>query len=161
MDKQRANGFLVAITGISCLLVLWNTYDEMYILDSYPVIGTVVAAWLVPPCCTLILGLGSRDPTARRVCVIYSFVLMCLFSIYALNGSTRDQGEGAQHMHLVLVPAFLIIVTGALFGGLFLPGVLRASLDRAKAHKKCGGATHGKCGDAHGKCGDATHNKYE
>lgn len=102
---------LLAITLLSTVFVLKNTFDERYLLETWAAMLTISAFWLAVPYLTLLAGLWAKSRAQFWVIMVYALLLMALFARYAMNGSTADRGEGAQHMHLILVPVFLLFVT--------------------------------------------------
>lgn len=102
---------LLAITLLSTVFVLKNTFDERYLLETWTALLTISAFWLAVPYLALLTGLLAKSRAQFWGSMVYALLLMALFAVYAMNGSTADRVEGAQHMHLILVPVFLLFVT--------------------------------------------------
>ncbi len=122
---KSSKAALIIITAMSTVFVLKNALDEGYLLGTWSAVLMISAFWLVVPYLTLLIGLLAKSGRRFWGSMVYALLLMALFAMYAMNGSTADRGEGAQHMHLVLVPIFLLFVSFVLICALSVLGLLR------------------------------------
>lgn len=101
---------IVALFVASGFFASWNIVDESYlaIFDQRGSVLHFTAAWLLWPALAMMAGLLSKDLGRARRCLVLSIMYLFIFASYAANGSTQDRPEGAQHMHLVLVPVLVL-----------------------------------------------------
>lgn len=121
---KNSKSALISITSMSTVFVLKNALDEEYLLGTWSAVLIISGFWLVVPYLTLLVGLLAKSNRVRSS-MIYAFLLMALFAVYAINGSTAERDEGAQHMHLFLVPIFLLSVSFVLICALSVLALLR------------------------------------
>jgi len=110
---------LVLFFVLAASFAAWNLRDEMYMISTYMQMTVFFLAWLLTPFIVMLFGLRSKSPQALRAFLVLEFLQMCLFFLYALNGSTQGL-MGAEHLHLFIVPVMLNIFTIIILSGLFL-----------------------------------------
>ncbi len=93
----------------------WNAIDEFGLLQSYGSVAVVVVSWSALPLINALIGVRSKHDALEEISLVLAGLYALLFAVYALNGSTADRPEGAQHMHLVLVPLLLAFVSPAFY----------------------------------------------
>ena len=109
------------------LLAFWNLAQEYWVLGSWSGVLVCWLTWMSAPAANLIWQLRTRSRASRASATILAVLYIVAFALYAFNGSSRDRGEGAQHMHVILVPVLFWLVQGSVLFRAFVWRVLRAS----------------------------------
>lgn len=102
--------FLVGMLLLSVAFALWNAVDEYYWLASLTSVAIVTALWTAIPLGAGMIGLHSKKPHVVEVTILLAMSYALLYFLYALNGSTAGN-QGAEHMHVLLVPVLMLIYT--------------------------------------------------
>ncbi|MCX5768703.1 MAG: hypothetical protein NTZ09_00305 [Candidatus Hydrogenedentes bacterium] len=105
---------ILPVTALSIVALLWNTYQEGEFLGRSAVIE-VIALWSIFPVAAMAVCRASKRAGWTRGSFVYSLFILLVYAAYALNGASSSHGEGVQHMHVILVPLFLLILTAMLF----------------------------------------------
>jgi hypothetical protein len=87
----------------------WNAIDEYPRLQTIPNLLLVLSLWFVLPGINLIVAFCTRMPVVREIIFILAIIYAVVFGFYALNGSTVGGPEGAQQMHLLMLPLLLFM----------------------------------------------------
>lgn len=120
----RAERWVVIIlTLAACSFAFWNLKDEMTFLEA--AFWDYCLAWSFSPAINALVGVWARRPGLLRTCTVLAVLYAWFYSHYALNGSTRDR-QGAEHMHVDLVPVLSFVLFGLVHGiGIAIPGMRR------------------------------------
>ena len=121
MQKKHVEvSLLAAATLASIVCAIWNAVDELSLLQNWYRVASTACMWLFIPWIVAVRGAFTPNPSTRRVNLALSVCFAALFALYASNGPTADRGEGAQHMHLIVVPALTLFATLAVWGSVLL-----------------------------------------
>jgi uncharacterized membrane protein YozB (DUF420 family) len=109
---RRSKITLLALTLVAAISATWNTLDEYDLLGSASAVIIFAAYWMALPLLNAVAGMRSAHPRAVRTALVLALLYTGLYLRYAANGPTSDRGEGAQHLHLLLVPPVTLVLTG-------------------------------------------------
>ncbi len=112
--SQRTRWIALAIF-LAVAFAAWNAIDEYPRLQSYGSVAVVVISWSALPLINALVGIRAKHNVIEEICLILSVIYVMVFGFYALNGSTADRPEGAQQMHLILVPLLLVFFSPGFF----------------------------------------------
>jgi len=116
MNTMRIKLWIIVLASFAAAtFALWNLIDEFRPSWDYSVVFNYWGAWCLFPGINMLMGGVTERPGLLRTCAFLAVLYACFYFVYVLDGSTRDL-EGAQHMHVILVPflsAFLFIVVHA------------------------------------------------
>lgn len=122
---------LLSLTAAATIMAAWNIIDEYRLLQSWTNVAIFLGAWLAVPYLNCARGLLKPKQDALSVHLALAFVYAALFTLYALNGSTANREEGAQHLHLIFIPVLMLILT---IGIVLLSVVLRLLRPKRGTH---------------------------
>src|SRR5690606_2493464 len=95
---------ILAFTLIAAVAALWNVWDEYDLLGTFAVVIAFALYWMLLPVLNAITGMLSGDPRAVRTALVLALLYAALYLRYAANGPTSERVDGAQNLHLLLVP---------------------------------------------------------
>lgn len=124
MNKRHALGAVLLLL-FSVLLAGWNLADEYSLLGSPLAFFCYGALWMAAPALCALVALLAANDTARKSAATLLAVQNAIFLLYALNGPSSEHGEGAQHMHVMIVPLVLILFTVTTLPVMYGIGILR------------------------------------
>ena len=129
MQSFNVSKVAILALALACtVFTIWNAEDEAVLLGGASGVLLVVFFWLLVPYLVALVGIFSKSPDKTRVSLYLSAVYAVFFLHYALNGSTRDRGSmGAEHMHLILVPFVVPIISLFVLCVLYLLRLARRS----------------------------------
>lgn len=124
---------LLSLTLAATIFATWNIIDEYHQLQSWQNVAIFIGVWLALPYLNCALGLFRSKPNALGVNIALAFAYAALYTSYALNGSTANREEGAQHVHLITVPVLTLILTMGIVALVF---VLRQVRSKRPTHSE-------------------------
>lgn len=110
LHTEMSNKFIIVILSISAALsAIWNVTDEptaSHWQDKY----LILMLWILPLFINCLWGILAKNSTYKRDSRNLSIVYFVIYGFYALNGSTANEIAGAGHMHLFIIPFFVLII---------------------------------------------------
>ena len=95
---------------MAAIFAFWNLYDEFWVLQSWQGVLGAFGLWMLPVGLVTLMTLRSENPSKIRAGLTMTALIASLYVIYAINGSSQQRdSDGAEHMHIVLVPILLTI----------------------------------------------------
>lgn len=111
VSNKSLKGAIMLLTPVSTFSVSWHMWEEYPGASGRASALTFAVIWLVLPYAAALLGLLAVKPVKLWTSVGLSAAYCSIFMFYALRAPSVEHGEGAGHMHLVLVP-FLLLILG-------------------------------------------------
>lgn len=102
----------------SFLLVVWHILDNELSAGTIGKASILILAWLATPLATTYIGIRTSNSITVWVCFVIMILLCSIFLGWAWHGASREFELGGGHLHLFLLPAFLVVAVPVL--GMFL-----------------------------------------
>ncbi len=107
---EMSNKFILVILSISAALsAIWNVAEEP-IASNWQEKYLILTLWIIPLFINCLWGTLAKNSAYRRDSRNLSIVYFVIYGFYALNGSSANEIAGAEHMHLFIIPFFVLTI---------------------------------------------------